>query len=147
MGREPSLEPFANEDRFLRRVSKKRHIRRGLIQADAFDDKHPTLSLTLEEQMVKGAAALDQYREYHVLPHGDLPGICALSYRDLTIDLEPPLPPREDPDSADLRYGHLHCCTDRPCDTQREKMATLAACHFDVLRELVPAKKRRPRSG
>lgn len=142
MGNRATLEPFVADDRFLRRVAKKRQIRNGIVTEGAFEDRHPTLSFTYQDEELKSDTGLTRYQFDKKLPSGDLPGLCVLSFQDLTVLLEPPLPPRHDIDHEDEQYGLLHCCTDSPRDEDhREKMAKLATRN-GVLREFVRASKR-----
>lgn len=142
MGDEASVANFAPDDFFLRRTSRKRDARQGIVGASAFDDPHPTLSLTLRDGELQTPGGLAQYQHSKVLPSGDLPGIVGLSFYDLTESVTPPLPPRRDPVPTDEEYGHLHCCTDRPRNqNHRDQLAKLATRH-GVLLSLVPAKKR-----
>ena len=140
MGERLTLEPFCAEDSFLRHADRKNHIRRGTVLHDVFKDKHGTLSFTYQDDNLRTEAGLDQYQRDKALPSGDLPGLCRLTFLDLTRELEPPLPPRPDPVAQDEKYGHLHCCTDRPIDDAQRR--TMAACaeRNGELRELVPKK-------
>lgn len=142
MGAQPRLDPFRDSDPFLRHVDRKNRIRNGIVTYDAFLDCHETLSFTYQDDTLRTDAALVQYQRAKELLHGDLPGLCKLIFRDLTVELVPPLPPRHDPDRTDKRYGHLHCCTDRPSnDDQRRQMASLATRN-GVVCEFIPKKKR-----
>lgn len=143
MGDEASLDTFTPNDFFLRRVSKKKCIRDGLIAADAFDDKHASLSFTFQNENLKTEDGLVQYQMAKALPSGDLPGIVHLSYLDLTEKVTPPLPPRKDPDSTDVEYGHLHCSTDRPRDKHHRDMLAKCAESHGVLLPVVPRKHRK----
>lgn len=143
MGDEASVDTFAPDDFFLRRVSKKRYIKQGVVSADAFDDKHPTLSLTLQDENLKTEDGLDQYQLAKVLPSGDLAGIIHLSFHDLTENVKPPLPPRFDSDPTDERYGHLHCCIDRPRDKRHRDMLAKCAEDNGVLLSVVRKKQRK----
>lgn len=142
MGVESSLGPFANEDSFLRRFLKRGLIKDGTVSAEAFEDKHETLSFTFQDDGLRTDHGLNDYHSAKELPSGDLPGLCKLTFHDLTVTLRPPLPPRPDPDPQDDEYGHLHCCTDQPSsDAQRTLMARLAERH-GVVRPFVRKKKR-----
>ena len=142
MGEPGSLGPFAAEDFFLRHVDRKRRLKNGIVLWEVFDDRHPTLSLTYQDANLRTDGALDRYQQDKKLQYGDLPGLCRLSFRDLTESLEPALPPRHDPDPEDEQYGHLHCCTDRPISqAQMEIMATLAPKN-GIVREFVRKRKR-----
>lgn len=141
MGDQAGVVSFTTDDRFLRRVSKAGSIKRGAVGAGAFQDKHPTLSFTLQDAVLKDPAGLDRYQRDKALPSGDLPGICALTFHDLTESVKPPLPPRHEPDRADTKYGHLHCCTDRPIDDDhRDNLAKLATRN-GVLCQFIPNRK------
>ena len=137
MGDQPSVDQFADDDFFLRRVSKKRLIKDNVVLAEAFEDGHATLSFTLQAVTLKTPEGLDSYHRDKALPSGDLPGIVHLSFLDLTVSVRPPLHPRRDHDNTDARYGTLHCCTDRPLDlAHREQLAKLATRN-GVLRPFV----------
>jgi hypothetical protein len=130
VGNQPSLGPFVAEDSFLRHIDRKRHIADdGGVSWEVFKPRNgePSLSFTYRDKELKAEQGLKAYQEYKALPHGDLPGICSLSFDDLTRSLEPPLPPRPERNVADERYGHLHCVTDCPRDeVHMERMAKLA---------------------
>jgi len=133
-----SPEPFALEDGFLRRIVFPNLIKNGVVRRKAFKDNHTTLSFTFRNDELKTSAGLDFYQSRKKLPSGDLPGLCMLTYGDLTLALEPPLEPRHERDTEDEYYGNLHCVTDRPVhDDQRERMAKLATKHKEVLRPVV----------
>lgn len=141
MGGKASVGSFVAEDCFLRHVDRRRYLKRGIVKPEAFDDHHENLSFTFQNAGLQTEAGLDQYQRDKALPSEDLPGICKLSFYDLTESLSPPLPPRRDPNPDDERYGHLHCCTDRPIDWgHRVQMAKLAS-RYGVLREFVRRKK------
>lgn len=147
MGESAALGPFVAEDSFLRHVANKRYMKKEMFSPNVFDDRHETLSFTFQTQHLHTDEGLDQYHEYKELPSGDLPGLCILTFHDLTVSLQPPLPPRQDPNPTDKRYGHLHCCTDRPADdAQRRAMAHLAKQH-GIVRPFVPKKKRKDLPG
>lgn len=140
MGDQASLDRFVATDFFLRRVSKKRLIKDEVVLAAAFDDKHETLSFTLQNEDLKTDLGLDTYQRAKVLDSGDLPGLIGLSFLDLTISVCPPLHPRRELDEADASYGALHCCTDRPVDLgHREQLAKLAT-NNGIMRPFVPKK-------
>lgn len=139
MGAKANLEPFAPEDGFLRRIVWPQHIKRGFVHWRVFKDNHPTLSFTYRNDELKTRDGLDLYQVRTVLPSGDLPGICVLTFLDLTCLLEPPLEPRQEVDIEDEYYGEIHCVTDQPVDkAQRQEMAKLATKHQDILRSVVP---------
>ena len=142
MGDHASVEPFVAEDCFLRHVAKPRCIKEGLVTWEAFHDRYATLSFTFQNEALRTQSGLDRYQRDKVLPHGDLPGFCKLSFYDLTVSLEPPLPPRHDPVPEDEKYGHLHCCTYRPRDQVHcRKMAKLATRN-GVVREFKRTRKK-----
>ena len=143
MGTHRVVGPFVADDSFLRHVDRKRLIKDGTVNLKAFKDTHPTLSFTYQDQNLKIENGLDRYQRDKALPSGDLPGLIRLTFHDLAAALEPPLPPRPDPVPQDERYGHLHCCTDRPIDdVQRSKMAKLAEDN-GIVAEFVRKKKRK----
>ncbi len=125
----------------MRHVDRKNRIKNGTVSQEVFKDKHVTLSFTYQDDALRTKDGLDQYQRDKEFPHGDLPGLCKLTFHDLTVALEPPLPPRPDPVSEDEKYGHLHCCTDRPDETQRRTMAALAERN-EIVRKFVPKEKR-----
>lgn len=142
MGAQATLGPFVAEDSFLRHVDRKRHIKNGTVSHEVFKDRNETLSFTYQDQTLRTEEGLTQYQRDKELAYGDLPGLCMLTFHDLTVLLQPPLPPRSDPVPEDEKYGHLHCCTDRPTDdVHRRTMAHLAERH-ETMRPLVPKKKR-----
>lgn len=142
MGVEASLAPFVNEDSFLRRFLKRGLTKEGTVSAGAFKDQHETLSFTFQDDGLRTDKGLNDYHSAKVLPFGDLPGLCKLTFHDLTVSLKPPLPPRPDADPEDTKYGHLHCCTDQPSsDAQRTLMAYLAENH-GIVRQFVRKKDR-----
>lgn len=116
---------------------------------EAFKDSQPTptLSFTLQNSELRTPAGLKQFQRDKAIPSsGDLPGICMLTYADLT-DEKINLPPRRDRDRDDEKYGHLHCCTDRPRhQLQMERMADLATKN-GVLCDMVRHKKRKRDAG
>ena len=143
MGNSSNVAPFVSTDEFLRRAGKKRHVKLGVVHWEVFADSHPTLSFTLRNDDLRTEDGLDRYQELKAFPSDDLPGICMLTFLDLTDRLRPALPPRRDPDGQDATYGHLHCSTDRPSgQIQMEVMAELANKH-GVLREFILKRKRR----
>lgn len=145
MGNQPSLGPFVADDFFLRHIDKKRCAAAGVVNGEVFRSREsePALSFTYQDENLKTEHGVQQYQQDKVLPHGDLPGICMLSFDDLTRSLEPPLPPRSEPYAADEKYGHLHCVTDHPRDEiHMEKMAKLATRN-GVLCQFVRARKRK----
>lgn len=141
---------FINDDGFLRRVSNAGSLKsNGMVQEKAFKPRQneEALSFTFQDVSLESEDAIRQYQLDNELPHGDLPGIFMLTFGDLTVKLEPPLPPRRTPDSSDAKYGELHCSTDLPQDKDhREKMALLATDRIATDRgvniEFVPKRKR-----
>ena len=151
MGRvvgEARLAPFDPQDGFLRRTDRKRYIKQGgVVFWEAFKprDGEPTLSFTYQDNQLKDEDALRQFQLHNELPHGDLPGICRLTFGDLSVFLTPPLPPRFKDDPDDERYGRLHCVTDLPAlQVQMELMAELASKRreFGLPFPLIPKEKR-----
>lgn len=128
MAEHANVMSFQAGDRFLRRVRFADHLRRGVVHWRAFKDDDETLSLTFQDDSLKGNAAILDYQEhFSAAIGGDLPGLLWFSFDGLTSRLDPPLPPRHDPDSSDSRYGHLHCSTDKPRDR----------AHMQLLQKLV----------
>ncbi len=148
MGGPPILGPFVAEDSFVRHVDRRRRIKpNGTVSYKVFKDKHETLSFTCQNAVLRTEDGLDRYQRDKQFESGDLPGFCRLTLHDLTVKLEPPLPPRPDPVPEDEKYGHLHCCTDRPTDDdQREVMAHLATLN-GIVRPFVPKEKRKDSPG
>ena len=147
MGERLSIGPFVAEDSFLRHVDRRRHIKNGTISWEVFRERagEDALSFTYQDENLRVEAGLHQYQRDKRLLYGDLPGLCRLTFRDLTESLEPPLPPRWDPAREDEKYGHLHCCTDLPRDHKhRVQMAHLAECNRIVC-DFIPRKKRKDR--
>ncbi|MHC4091836.1 MAG: hypothetical protein ACYSVY_16480 [Planctomycetota bacterium] len=143
MGDQPSLGPFFAEDGFLRRVDRKRRIADDIVTWEAFKPRESEahLSFTYEDDSLKTDEGLTAYHRAKALPRGDLPGICKLTFHDLTQALEPPLRPRPERDRSDEEYGHLHCVTDCPSDElHMRKMATLATRN-GVLRRFIRHRK------
>ncbi len=95
MGPRDGVEAFAPDDSFLRRIDKKRHALDGIIAADVFRPRtnETTLSFTYQDASLRQEGALAAYQLAKRLPSGDLPGICRLTFHDLTRKLDPPLPP------------------------------------------------------
>jgi len=142
VGAQPTLGPFVAEDSFLRHVDREKRIKNGTVSQEVFKDKHETLSFTYQDEGLRTEAGLGQYQRDKELGSGDLPGLCKITFHDLTVSLQPPLPPRPDRNPDDEKYGHLHCCTDRPIDdVHRRKMAHLAERN-GIVRPFVPKEKR-----
>lgn len=135
---------FVDNDSFIRRTKGKNHIRNGVIKPAAFSDNHETLSLTYRNELLCTIEGVDEYQRKNQLPvSGDLPGLCMLTHHNLTKELNPPRPPRHEPEQTDPKYGHLHCVIDRPEDeNHRSLMAFLAEKNTDLIRELVKDKNR-----
>ena len=129
----------------MRRTSKPRMIKDGVVNWEAFRDNHPTLSFTFRNRELSTEEGLDKYQVSNALDSGDLPGVCMLTYDDFKVSMVPPLEPRRETDIGDPNYGELHCVTDRPNDAQCEAMAKLAIIHKNVIRELVKRRKRKDR--
>lgn|GEM_PF-3734229 len=146
MGDQQSLGPFCSEDCFLRRIAKKRHVARdGTVSPEVFDvtDADDTLSFTFQDDNLKTEEGLDRYQRETAFPSGARLGICWLSYDDLTVSLDPPLPPRHEPDPEDEKYGHLHCVTDCPKSYVRMVQMAKLATDNGVVRHFDPHRKRR----
>lgn len=129
MGDQPSLGPFIAEDGFLRRVDRRARIRDDIVHWQVFEPRSQEtgLSFTYQHDSLKTDQGLTAYHRAKALPSGDLPGICKLTFHDLTQALEPPLAPRPERDHSDKEYGRLHCVTDCPRDQlHMVKMAKLA---------------------
>lgn len=146
MGDQTSLGPFVAEDSFLRHIDRKRYIADDdTLSREIFKPRahEPSLSFTYQDAGLKTSGGLDEYQRRKALPSKDLPGICRLTFYDLTVALEPPLPPRGERNPDDTEYGHLHCSTDPPRgDVHMEKMAKLATRN-GVARRFVRAPKKR----
>jgi hypothetical protein len=146
VGDSTRLGPFVADDSFLRHIDrKKRLMDDGTIAPEAFKPRNgeTSLSFTFQNKLLNSEAGLEHYQRDKVLQSGDLPGICKLTFYDLTQALEPPLPPRSVPEPRDEKYGHLHCCTDCPRDQiHMAKMAKLATRN-GVLRPFVRSGKRK----
>jgi hypothetical protein len=137
VGDDSRLGRFIADDSFLRRIDRKNRITDdGLVMWQAFKprDGESSLSYTYQDDVLKTAEGLRQYQIRKVLPSGDLPGACKLTFYDLTQALEPSLPPRPEEDHADPHYGCLHCVTDVPQDhVHMDKLAKLATRNGPVL--------------
>lgn len=147
MGEHPSVGPFGATDSFLRRVDRKGYLKNGIVSSEVFKERQfeRTLSFTFQDLGLCSKSGIDQYQIDKELPSGDLPGICKLTWNDLTVSLEPPLPPRSVEDPGDKKYGHLHCCTDPPHnDEQRALMAYMAGRNA-IVRDFVRKRKRKDR--
>ncbi|MCH7924943.1 MAG: hypothetical protein IIC51_05360 [Planctomycetes bacterium] len=140
---------FINDDGFLRRVSSAGSVKNGVVDQKAFEPRQDekALSFTFQNESLQSDDAIRQYQLDIEVKSGDLLGIFMLTFGDLTVKLEPPLPPRRTPDRSDAKYGGLHCSTDLPGNKDhREKMALLAtdriATDRGVNLEFVPKRKR-----
>ena len=142
MGKQETLAPFIADDSFLRHVAKKRHIRHDTVSWEAFHDDHPRLSFTFQDANLKTSEGLKHYQLYKALPSDDLPGICKLTFYDLTESLRPPLPPCPAPEPDDPEYGHLHCVTERPNDQEHKEQMAKLATRNGVLLEFIRKGKR-----
>ncbi len=144
-GSQPNFKVFQTSDSFLRHLDRKNRLTPdGLISAKAFEARtsESTLSFTYQCDSLKNTDDLDKYQKSKELPSGDLPGLCKLTFKDLSITLKPPLPPRFDPNHSDPQYGHLHCATDLPRDVlHREAMAKLAS-NNGLVKPFVPKQKK-----
>ena len=140
-----SLVDFLPNDSFLRRVTNKPGLfRQGIVPTEAFKPRgeEDALSFTFQHETLKSQTALEKYQLDCATPLGDLPGLCKLTFADLTIRVEPPLPPRYDPPKEPQKYGELHCVTDLPNKKQRHQMAALAAENGIVLPYIKKAKRK-----
>ncbi len=143
MGDQARLGPFIAEDSFLRHIDRKRRATADGVNWEVFKPRpaERSLSFTYQDVRLMSDSGLDEYRLDKAMPSGDLPGICKLTYYDLTEALEPPLPPRPRHDPEDPKYGDLHCETGLPRDQiHMEKMAKLATRN-GVLRVFERGKK------
>lgn len=139
MGGQGAIEGFRPDQYFLRRVDRIRRIRDGEVGWQAFKPREtdPALSFTFQTEELMTDKGLRNYQLYWELSSGDLPGICRLSYADLT---RLGLPPRHD-SQPNEPYGDLHCSTALPTMEQCVALAKLATLN-GVVREFVPKKKR-----
>ncbi len=146
MGDEARVGLFVADDSFLRHIDKKRLVMsNGLLSHEVFKPREgePSLSFTYQDANLRTQRGLDQYQQDKVLLHGDLPGICKLTFDDLTESLKPPLPPHLEVNDSDKWYGHLHYVTDCPLnESHMEQMAKLASRH-GLLRAFVKRQHRR----
>lgn len=141
MGAQQSVA-FLPEDAFLRHVDRKNRIRNDIVSPDVFKDKHETLSFFYQAESLRTDKALDEYQRDRQLMSGDLPGLVKLTYNDLTVSVEPPLPPVSEPDPDDEKYGNLHYCTAQPTDVQRRVMAHCAKLN-GIVRPFIYKKHRK----
>ncbi len=144
-----AIDPFLPQDGFLRRTDRKNHIKDGVVFWEAFKPRLPRdldgLSFTYQNQELQSEGSLRQFQLHKALPLGDLPGVCRVTFGDLTGLLRPPLQPRVKADPDDERYGPLHCLTDLPASQEHmESMAKLASGHseFGLPFPLVDKRKR-----
>jgi hypothetical protein len=134
---------FNADDSFLRRAAGRNRIHAGVVHWKAFEprENEQELSYTLQSADLKTDEGIDEFQEAKRLESGDLPGICLLTFLDLTRHIDPALPPRHEVDKDDEKYGHLHCCTDLPANKDvMDALAKLATEH-GVVRDFVRAKK------
>ena len=146
MAEVPCLTPFRHEHRFLRRIAYKNQISdKGIVHWRAFKDRDEQLSLTFQDESLQANDGLDRYRCYFATMylHGDLPGICWLSFYAFVALLDPPLEPRHDPDPQEPEYGRLHCSTPRPDDRQMRLLAKFVrdGDQGALLRKFVPVSR------
>lgn len=135
MGEQARLESFVPLDGFLRRTDRKPHIKDGLVSWEAFRPRphEPSLSFTFQTDWLATEEGLRQYQIDNALKFGDLPGVCKLTFHNLTELVHPPLPPRPQPAPEDPRYGDLHCVTDVPESQEHmEALARLATRNTDA---------------
>jgi hypothetical protein len=149
-----AIGPFLPQDGFLRRTDRPNRIKGGLVFWEAFKPRMPHdtdgLSFTYQNHQLQNEDSLRQFQVDHELKLGDLPGVCRITFGDLTECLQPPLPPRSKADPDDKRYGGLHCLTDLPVSQEHmESMANLASGHneFGLPFPLVDKKKRARSAG
>lgn len=147
MGSRESVITFASTDFFLRHIDRKRFVDSDeTISADVFKprERETGLSFTHQGPLLCHPDSIAAYQMAKRLPSGDLPGICRLTWDDLSNKLDPPLPPRPAPINEDPVYGDLHCLTDCPRDEiHRDRMAKLATKHGLLLRFKVARKTSR----
>ncbi len=128
------MTSFAPNDGFLRRTAGKRYIKNGVVGWEAFKPREGEdgLSFTYQSPSLQSPEGIRSFQLDKVLPSGDLPGICKLTYSNLAVGLSPPLLPRFKMDLDDAKYGALHCLTELPQDQeQMEAMAQLASRNTD----------------
>jgi len=148
VGDQPSLGPFVPDDSFLRHIDRPRHVTDDSLSWEVFKprEQEDSLSFTYQDSRLRTEEGLQAYQCDKALPFGDFPGICKLTFYDLSQRLEPPLPPRPDWDRADEKYGHLHCVTDCPTrQLHMEQMAKLATRNGLLCRFVRTRKKKRRR--
>lgn len=102
-----------------------------------------TCSFTIQNDELRTDEGIERYRERKVTTEGIRPGICMLSFHELTERVKPPLVPRFDCDDQDPFYGESHYCTDAPDRDQQEVMAFFASKHVVAL----PERAQPPQSG
>jgi hypothetical protein len=140
-----NLGPFVAEDSFLRHADRNRLFKDGTVSPEVFKlrKNDSTLSFTYQDESLRDETALDQYQLDKELLSGDLPGLCKLTWNDLTVSLDPALPARHDPNSIDEKYGHLHCCTDPPRDDEQCSVMASLADRNGIVREFIAKRKRK----
>jgi hypothetical protein len=118
------------DEQFIRRFAKTTAVKKDrVVLPAAFEPRveEAALSFTFRDETLQSREALLRYRHhFEIQPSGTLPGLCFLTYANLTEGLQPPLPPRYSDDETDPVYGHLHHLTDLPSETQQNQMATQA---------------------
>ena len=81
------------------------------------------MSWTFLDKELQSGTDLDAYHEHFSGLSGMyIPAILWFSFYGLTRRINPPLEPERDPDPNDLKYGHLHCSTNPPCDNAHMKL-------------------------
>jgi len=115
-------------------------MRNGVVHWQAFKPRQDeeNLSLTIRREELLSDDGIEEYQLRNAIPpSGDLPGICLLTLRDLTVDLNPPRRPWHNPDPKDKVYGHLHYSIELPADMEHMKHLAFLATINGVIREVV----------
>ena len=139
-GQRDGLAQLAISDSFLRRVQYPSDMRNGVVHWRAFKQREgeEDLSLTIRREKLLSDDGIEEYQLHNAIPpSGDLPGICLLTLRNLTVDLNPPRRPWHNPDPEDNEYGHLHYSIELPADMEHMKHLAFLATINGVIREVV----------
>lgn len=139
-GQRDGLAQLAISDSFLRRVQYRRHMRDGVVHWQAFKPRQDEedLSLTIRREKLLSDDGIEEYQLRNAIPpSGDLPGICLLTLRNLTVELNPPRRPWRNPNPKDKVYGHLHYSIQLPEDKEHMKRMAFLATINGVIREVV----------
>lgn len=139
-GQRDGLAQLAISDSFLRRVQYTSDMRDGVVHWRAFKPRRgeENLSLTIRREKLLSDDGIDEYQLRNAIPpSGDLPGICLLTLRNLTVDLKPPRRPWHNPDPEDKVYGHLHYSIQLPEDMKHMEQLAFLATSNRVKREVV----------